>query len=333
MKKNNLSITDIFKPNDNYKFSNLYGDDLQEFLVLLDDMFIEYRDSLNFTSPDTFGVELEFADADINSIGENLINGWILKKETSLNNGSEVVSPILKDEFCCWNDLDKMCSLISSNASIKENCGSHIHFGVQSLGTNIESWINFIKLFSIYENIIYRFSYGEFLSYRNSIRFYALPVALNFYKIYILYNENKFDIDALIYKLKFTRQQAVNFCNVDVSKIGQFYNKNTIEFRCPNGTLDPIIWQNNINFFMSLIKYCNSSKFDHDILNKRYELVFNKMSNLLFYNEIYISQALELSDLIFDKNIDKLYFLRQYFKSFDISSDYTRAKEFTKKRC
>ena len=42
--------------------------------------------------------------------------------------------------------------------------------------------------------------------------------------------------------------------------------------------------------------------------------------------------AFELADLIFTSDTDKLYFLRQYLKSFEISDDnkvYKKAKPFT----
>ena len=84
---------------------------------------------------------------------------------------------------------------------------------------------------------------------------------------------------------------------------------------------------------MSLIKYSVSDKFNHDILDRRYRFVSDMMSNLLFYNEIYIEQALELADMIFNNNLDKVYFLRQYLK--DFQDNYrvygaVKAKKFIK---
>lgn len=325
------NVYDYFCLGDNDRLSVLSGDDLQSFLVLLDDIFIEYRDSLNFSCSDTFGTELEFEEADVEFIEQNLFNDWILKEETTVRNGAEVNSPILHDDIELWSDLKKMCLFLSDNAVSGPNCASHIHLGIQSLGSDIESWLNFIKLFSIYENIIYRFSYGEYLSHRPAIKCYALPVAKRFYEIYSFVKSNNCDIETLIYELKYMRQQAVNFSNVDVNNIGKFGVKNTIEFRLSNGTFDHVIWQNYIVLFFSLIKYSVSDKFDHDILDKRYRFVSDKMSNLLFYNEIYIEQALEFADIIFNNNLDKLYFLRQYFKSFQVSSLFVKAKKFTKK--
>lgn len=49
------------------------------------------------------------------------------------------------------------------------------------------------------------------------------------------------------------------------------------------------------------------------------------------YNKIYLEQALEFADLIFNNNIDKIYFLRQYLKSFESSEiPLKKAKKFIK---
>lgn len=64
--------------------------------------------------------------------------------------------------------------------------------------------------------------------------------------------------------------------------------------------------------------YCKSLKFNDDIVERRKRNNLNEYYSLEFYNEIFLDQALELSDLIFDNNLDKLYFLRQYLKSFEV---------------
>ena len=45
-----------------------------------------------------------------------------------------------------------------------------------------------------------------------------------------------------------TRYSGINYCNVGRKE------KNTIEFRLPNGTLDPTTWIENINFFGGLVR-------------------------------------------------------------------------------
>ena len=50
-------------------------------------------------------------------------------------------------------------------------------------------------------------------------------------------------------------------------------------------------------------------------------------------NDIYLDEALELCDLIFNNNFDKVYFLRQYLKSFEINRKYNiKTENFVRKK-
>ena len=106
---------------------------------------------------------------------------------------------------------------------------------------------------------------------------------------------------------------------------------NTIEFRNPNGSLNPVIWQNNINLFTHFLKYATNPKFDYDLIQERMNIQDFSRIVLLTYNEINIRQALELADLIFDNNLDKINFLRQYIKDYEHNDSYVKSKVFTKK--
>ena len=128
----------------------------------------------------------------------------------------------------------------------------------------------------------------------------------------------------------FDHYQAINLNNA-TSRFSIRHN-NTIEFRTPNGTLEPVIWQNNLNLFLALINYAKSTKFDEDIILKRYQSIKGKI-DIKLYSQIYLKQAIELADLIFDKNIDKVYFLRQYLKGFQETEqydDFVKARTFIK---
>ena len=117
---------------------------------------------------------------------------------------------------------------------------------------------------------------------------------------------------------------GINIQNADIN-VGNSA-RNTIEFRCPNGTIDEVIWQNNINFFARLMEAIANNKIDLDYLDKRFNnLVLN--NNIDSFNNIYIHDTLELADIIFDKDIDKLYFLKQYFKLFQ---EYMPSKKLEK---
>ena len=143
--------------------------------------------------------------------------------------------------------------------------------------------------------------------------------------------------------IKVRRKKCVNFTNV--SKLQPYVydierERSTIEFRSPNGTFNSIIWQNNVNFLVKLMLYCKSDKFNEGLINskisymKKVSLDSDTRDSFFSFNKyswIYIDQAIELADLIFDNNEDKIYFLRQYIKSYGVSGKpLVRAKRFTR---
>ncbi len=339
----NIKDEPLFKyinPDNNDLFNKLNSYDLQELLYYIDNYYLSLRTTLGLDKNDTFGTEIEFEDTILLAMSHYLIDGlrelklqdtWRLKYDASLFNGGEISSPILTDDEVSWENLNNICYLIGQNADIGDNCGGHIHIGTQALGDNYESWYNFIKLWSTYENVIFRFIYGEYLTPRQNLETYAPPIAAILTNDYAeLISKNETEIRNIAIKLGHARHQAINFLSASDLK-NKKNKRNTIEFRCPNGTLDPIIWQNNINLLMKLLTYSKSSRYNDDVISKRQKLNGNQYNNLNLYNEIYLDQALELTDMIFTNNLDKIYFLRQYLKSFDIGTKkLEKAKPFTK---
>ena len=332
----NNPLFDYIKPRNNDMFSKMSGIDLQDLFYYIENYYLELRNRLGFEDYITFGLELEFENAMRNRIENklneyHLVNTWELKGDGSLTNGAEINSPILKDKSDSWNNLKKVCSIINENATIGTNSGGHIHIGTQVIGGKTDSWLNFIKLWSVYENIIHRFVYGDFLNARPSMSRYAVPMTKDFWSDYQkLKDYNQLEMRDIISKISHQRYQAVNFNNV--SDFNNMSKKNTIEFRCPNSTIDPVIWQNNVNLFVNVLLYSKSSSYNDDIVQKRRNINGEKYSNLSWYGEIYLQQALELCDMLFTNNFDKVYFLRQYLKSFEIGNkELSKPKPFTKK--
>lgn len=90
-----------------------------------------------------------------------------------------------------------------------------------------------------------------------------------------------------------------------------------------------------------IFKFINPK--NNDILsdfNSSYleELIYNIENSYKFtwkywIDDIYLYEALELSDLIFNNNFDKIYFLRQYLKSFETNRKYNiKTKNFVRKK-
>lgn len=329
-------------------FSYLESHDLQDLLCQINNYDLEYRETLNLQPSITFSVEIEFENAKYKKI-EDLINkmvielgdlnlGWILeddatvtkeKKEISYR-GGEIKPKVLIDNSETWRQLKMICDILKKNHAIAgEHTGGHVHVGSQALGKNVESWINLVKMWVLYEKIIYRFGYGEKLSERVGISESCKPYSA------ILYN-------ALQGVRHLSGKKAWDTSNIRfIDKHGgicfnrlgsvEMLENNTVEFRCPNGTLEEIIWQNNINFFTKLMMYCDSSKCDRDYIDFKLTQYNPELCNLALYNEIYLEECLELCDMLFDNNFDKVYFLRQYLKSFQYPKAFGNGKSFIKR--
>lgn len=337
---NSVKINNIFsyiKSYDNNMFSSIEEDELIELLNFINNYDLILRNTLGLEKEDTFGIELEFEEVfKVSSIREKLNevfhnSEWSKLRfdETLKYYGYEINSPVLRDSDGSWINLEKVCSVVKNEGVITNRCGGHVHVGAHVLGDNVNSWINFVMLWSVYENIIYRFCYGGYLTARANILEYAMPVNQFFWEEYLKYERKKNkDIKRFKKNISDCRCQAVNFFKV--SDFGNEIFGNTIEFRCPNGTVDPVIWQNYINLFVKLLKYCKSSNFNKDTILKRKHINKDVM-DLSSYKNIYLEQAIEFCDMIFDNNLDKVYFLRQYLKSFEVGNGcLAPAKKFTK---
>ncbi len=341
---NNDEIFKYIKPYDNDMFSKMKGFDLQNLIYYINNYYLTLRNNLEIKELEEnigFGIELECEHADFINIKNNLYNSipnWKVKHDTSLDSGAEIISPILHDNKQSWEEVEQACSIADENAIIDEHSGGHLHIGAHILNDDIYSLLNLLNLWLTYENIIYRFSYGEYLNPRNSIKNYARPLSnkdtkkaiKNVNNKNILNLNNAFDF---IHELTTSRYIGIN-----IGKLRTTYYQepnNTIEFRCPNGSIDPVIWQNNLNFFANMVLYSQSDNFNYEIINNREKINGNKYNKLNLYNEIFLPQSLELCDMIFDKNIDKVYFLRQYLKSFEVldnNKKMIKAKTFTLKK-
>ena len=340
-----FSFLDL-KSNDN--LSCLNKKDLNEFIKCLLNYNLKLKDTLNLDKNLTFGLEIEFEKVNnldmftkyfnLLKLNEGIVKSslnnlhlWNLETDMSLLafNGREITSPVLIDDEKYWKDLQAVCSYIKLNARIDKHCAGHIHIGSQVIGNNTNALMNFIKLWGVYENVLYRFGYNEYLNKNDGIK-YCNSCAVKFLEGYnALKNINGINTDNIVSILG-NRPSAVNLLGFSNLTKGIFIaNKDTIEFRSPNGTLDPVIWQNNLNTFMKMLIYSKKSNFDMDTVLKR-EHNNKVIGNVNEYNKIYLNEAIEFADLIFNNNLDKVYFLRQYIKNNDVSSESMKlTRKFT----
>ena len=357
-----MKDTFIDKDKNDY-FSYLRGIDLQELLLETENYLLEYRDGLGLPGDITFGTEIEYEGVfkyGVDCYVKKNLSNWHSDMDCSLSTVGEITSPIMKDNSKYWNELENICKYLSdAGADTSHRAGGHVHIGTQALGCDVEAWRQFLKLYAMYESVIFRFGYGDKVNGRERQLRYASPIADHLYKNLDNINTAKslatmrdiliFMKDSKNYPIpKYT---AINFYNVDYNYPDEQYEKNTIEFRSPNATTNAIIWQNNINAFTKMLLSARNKNIDEDFLDyklahdfvpfreNRYEYnEFWQMNvpipgNEYTYNVINLKSVLEFVDLVFDNNLDKVYFLRQYLKDFQDGYNLkaaTKAKKFTR---
>ena len=299
--------------------------------------------------PETFGIEIEVADAEYNEIKnalkqvlhyeptilgwntksnkiENLYEVWRLKNDNTVQTsskedrniklGGEITTPIMYNNKKCWQELELICNTLKQvkNIKINGNCSIHIHTD-KHIYTSIQEYVNLLKLWMIYEDIIYRFSYGEKNGPRKLTTTYAKPISYIIYEI--LGELEKIETESELIKLMhYERKNGLNLTSIDKEK-------QTIEVRTYNGTLNEKIIQNDVLFNQNLLNYAKTENFDKEFIDykiKQYELLYLSESV-----KMKPEKAKELACLLFKNELDRLNFLKQYLKAYnddDIEKTY-----------
>lgn len=333
-------MKEMFVDKNNDSMAFLRGNDLRELLLYVQNYLLVYRDSLGLPAKATFGLELEYENLGKNKtdifVTENL-HRWDSDSDGTVASGGEVRSPILYDSAETWKSLKMICNFLRENGATTMNrAGGHIHVGSHVLGSDMGAWADFLKLYTAYEHVLFRFFYGDKINERNSMPNYASPVAsstlkaLDYVKI-----QGISSIEAAIETYFPGKYNAVNFGNVDFRYLDRVAcNGNTIEFRAPNATVNEVVEQNNINVCTKMLVTAKNKVMDTDFLDYKIKKEFlDYNGHEYLYNEICLKDALEFVDLVFDHNIDKIYFLRQYLKDFSDNfglKEVTEAKRFYK---
>lgn len=308
-----------FELTKNTQFSKLNSTDLKDLKDYLKYYYLTYRNNLEIDEHIQFGVEIEFNHYKLFRADEFLqmmkLN-WKAIEERSLDEGGEIVSPILNNNEDTWNVLNEVCTFLSiAGADDDEYTGAHVHVGADILGYDTKAWINLTKLIMAYENIIFRYSSGEYNRLREAINLMAYPIAIDLHDYIEKNSLYKSCLASVIIALGHQEKfQDFNFKNVKLFDLENRNIKNTIEYRLPNGTFEPVIWQNNINMFVHLLLACKKD-LDEDYIKHRINRL-NDIYNYRGYDNIDDEGVLNFVDQIFNNDLDKAYFLRQYYKDF-----------------
>ena len=176
---------------------------------------------------------------------------WRAIGDGSLQNGTEVVSPILTESTASMK-IFKICQeLCQLGQTTSERCGGHIHIGADYL-TDIQDWRNLRTIWNNAERIFYVISNAKGEIPRQGAIGYASPISKKdetFPETIKLDSEDDLEkYIKLLKEIQGSRYSGINYKNVGSS------GKNTIEFRLPNGTINPTTWVENINLFGGLIR-------------------------------------------------------------------------------
>ena len=309
----NITMLDM-KAND--MLSKFNKEELEELRKNIKNSTLPYREHLGFGFTDTFGVEIEYENLSRDMVDRYILNnhrGYTSGSDETVPTGGEIDSHILVDKKEDWKELQQICFFLTENDVVtSENAGGHIHVGSHILENNLNYWRQFLKTYMLYEKELLEFFKGEYSKMRLSSGRYAFPIAKILYQNLAALNDTLCFSDLYDEIFLKDRNVAVNFKNIKRS-VYKPYPGSTIEFRSPNGTSKEIIWQNNINTAVKLFKAPVKGMIDEEYLD--YKL------NKGLEEEATYSNALELIDMIFDNNLDKIYFLKQYNKDFNFKEE------------
>ena len=227
---------------------------------------------LNLPPQMTIGMEIECEGIASEFLCEEFKYGdWITKGDGSLENGAEIISPILHPTSEAVQDIYTITNILNKSGQyISDKCGGHVHIGADYL-TSVQSYINFLELYCNNEKALYAMANEKGEAPRNGIVKYALPVSPKIHdeienntikypssliqKVYDAMEAGTINIEdikqldefaRLLKKVQNSRYTGINFMN-----LGE--KNNTIEFRLANGTINPEMWIKNANLFGGMV--------------------------------------------------------------------------------
>ncbi|MGN0974230.1 MAG: hypothetical protein ACI4OT_05750 [Bacilli bacterium] len=295
---------DIFNKNNNIHLISLNNYELYSLLSSINNYKLIYKETLNIKNDFTFSPEIEFISRSKKRaekiFNKDIKDNWKIKEELTIGNGFEICPyAFLNNNKKDFSDINNILKTIKKDpfSGIDYSCGLHLNIG-NHIFDNETHLKNFITLFLAYEEVIFRFCYGDYLNPRYQLLISSVP----------LRNNINNDID-YIYNL--IRNSKGNCISLNKFKSFDYEYNNVMEIRCPNATYNPITLQNNLNLFLNMIE--NGRNIDNELLERK--INNKKHIELPSYNKIFLNEALEFVDMVFDNNLDKVYFLKQYLKN------------------
>lgn len=302
----------------NYKLSNMLINSKKDKKEVLKDINITYINP-NIDKKITIGLELETSNEKcyIYEKLDNIIEGWEVTKDSSVTSGIEIKSPILNYDLESLKEIFYICNTLKENNFFEnETCAGHIHIGFDYFKTK-EELITFYNIFCNCEYIFYLISNRENDEIRKKIIRYSKPISG-----LISENINKYslkrskNLHVLVDKLKdmqySSRDYSINIKNAFKD------DKNTIEYRIPNGEIEYEELMHNIILLTSLVTV--SKEMTHKDNNQKH-----KYLDLIINNNLDEETKLEyLLYILFEDDEDLKQIYRNRFYSNNIDNEINR---------
>ena len=262
---------------------------------------MEFRSKLTLPHRVNFGLELELDKVDSlevrNLVSRNIGGDFSVKNDKSLTTGmnAEINTPVLRNSKATWELLKKMGELLKKINASYDRCSFQVNFD-GSLLPSVEDRVKFLKIYAMYEDIVYRFSKGEDLSYRDSLEEYASPIILTLKGVLSINN------DAVVEMFSNQKRYGICFKTKDCD---------LIEFRTPNMTDNVCLWQNYVTFFYYLLNLVHSGKINMREVDE-YISSYSRIYILENYEKEKEEKALQLSKKLFCNSTDRINFMHQY---------------------
>lgn len=262
---------------------------------------MEFRSKLTLPHKANFGLELELDKVDLlevrELVGRNIGGDFSVKNDKSLTTGmnAEINTPVLRNSKATWELLKRMGELLKKINASYDRCSFQVNFD-GSLLPSVEDRVKFLKIYAMYEDIVYRFSKGEDSTYRDSLEEYASPIILTLKGVLSINN------DAVVEMFSNQKRYGICFKSRDCD---------LIEFRTPNMTDNVCLWQNYVTFFYYLLNLVHSGKINMREVDE-YISNYSRIYILENYEKEKEEKALQLSKKLFCNSTDRINFMHQY---------------------
>lgn len=271
------------------------------------------------------GEKSEIINDNVNKIIPNMIGAWEAKEDISLENGVEVISPIMGDFQDDVEDIYMICDMLQKcGQNVSERCGGHIHIGADFLKSK-EAYANLLEIWGNAEEVIYLISNEKGELPRRECSIYASPVspiineAIANGSIMLKDEDELEDFVTKLQQVQSHQGRKSRYFGINLLNANE--DKNTIEFREPNGTINPDTWIENIRLFGRIIEASERLAEIENMpeINERfmdYLRLKDKLKQIRIEEENYEEEKMEtLLSLLFDEEEKDVYRERFYANS------------------